>query len=493
MAEGLCRVSQAPKNHDDPRLAEMLEVIFKFAAGDLNARGTLADDDSALDGVMVGINVLGEELSARLDEARQARGALEQALEYAQTLIRSSPDGILAVDLDLRITEWNPMMERFCDKLRSEVVGRLLEDLPFMQQTGETARIMAGMDGKATQPTKVTYRHPGTVEDRFYETFTAPLRDTSGEILGALLRVRDITESKKAEDELRLASLYQRSLIEAGLDPLVTINNDGRITDVNAATVEATGVARELLLGNNFSNYFTDPAKAYAGYMEAFATGSVRNLPLTMRHASGKLTNVLYNASVYRDGQGGMVGVLAVTRDITERENAREAEELARHDGLTDLFNQRAFFELLREETSRAQRFKHSVSLLMLDIDHFKHVNDTYGHPVGDLVLKGLSDLLKKQARVVDRVCRYGGEEFMVILPETEAAAAMQIAERLRAEVEYRPFGMGGGKVVNITVSIGVSTYPQQADTPEAIVRASDTALYDAKRAGRNRVSRYAR
>jgi diguanylate cyclase (GGDEF)-like protein len=147
--------------------------------------------------------------------------------------------------------------------------------------------------------------------------------------------------------------------------------------------------------------------------------------------------------------------------------------------------------ELLKEETVRAQRFNHPVSLLMLDIDHFKHVNDTHGHGAGDVVLKGLSDLLMKQVRAVDRVCRYGGEEFTVILPETDAALAMQIAERMRAEVERQPFDIGGGKTIGITVSIGVATYPQHLDSPEEVIKAADVALYAAKRAGRNRVSGY--
>ena len=127
----------------------------------------------------------------------------------------------------------------------------------------------------------------------------------------------------------------------------------------------------------------------------------------------------------------------------------------------------------------------------MLDIDHFKRVNDAYGHEAGDVVLKGLSGLLVQQVRAVDRVCRYGGEEFTVILPETDAAMAMQIAERMRAEVERQPFDIGDGKTVGITVSIGVATYPQHVDSPEEVVNAADIALYAAKLAGRNRVSRY--
>jgi diguanylate cyclase (GGDEF)-like protein/PAS domain S-box-containing protein len=478
-------------NNNDPRLAEMLEVIFSYAAGDLKARGTLSDDDSAVDGVMAGINILGEELEAYAAEIKQANGSLRQALEYAQTLIRSSPDGIVAVDRDLRITEWNPLMEQMCGTVREQAIGRVLDEIAFMQDTGEAARIRVGFDGEGIQPREIAYRIPGTNERRFFEVLAAPLRDQVGQILGAILRIRDVTERKRAEEQLRLAALYARSLIEAGLDPLVTISATGKITDVNEAAVRGTGVPRELLIGSNFSQYFTDPDQANAGYQEAFTKGAVSNYPLTIRHASGQLTEVLYNASVYRDVKGEIAGVLAVARDITERKRAEQAEELARRDGLTNLCNYRTFQELLKDETVRAQRFNRPVSLLMLDIDHFKCVNDTRGHQAGDVILKGLSDLLVKRSRAVDQVCRYGGEEFTVILPDTDTTVAMQIAERLRAEVERQPFDIGGGSTIRITVSIGVATYPQQADSPEEVVKAADAALYAAKHSGRNRVSRH--
>lgn len=165
-------------------------------------------------------------------------------------------------------------------------------------------------------------------------------------------------------------------------------------------------------------------------------------------------------------------------------------EELSTHDGLMGLYNHRTFYKLLEDELARAVRFKHPVSLLLLDIDHFKRVNDTHGHQAGDAILKGLSDLLVKQARAIDRVCRYGGEEITVILPETDATAAMNLAERLRAAVERQSFDIGG-KTVGITVSIGVATYPQLVDALEKLVTAADTAMYAAKQGGRNRVERY--
>jgi PAS domain S-box-containing protein len=131
-------------------------------------------------------------------------------------------------------------------------------------------------------------------------------------------------QRERAEEERRNASQYARSLIEASLDPLVTISAAGKITDVNEATVQATGVTREALIGSDFSDYFTEPEKARAGYLEVFAKGTITDYSLTLRHVSGKVTGVLYNASVYRNMQGEVMGVFAAARDITELKQAEE-------------------------------------------------------------------------------------------------------------------------------------------------------------------------
>ena len=130
-------------------------------------------------------------------------------------------------------------------------------------------------------------------------------------------------ESGHSEDQLHTSS-YARSLIEASLDPLVTINVSGKITDVNKATEEVTGCTREELIGSDFSSYFTEAEKARAGYRKVFTEGYVRDYPLAIRHKSGKITYVLYNASVYRNELGEIQGVFAAARDVTERKQAEE-------------------------------------------------------------------------------------------------------------------------------------------------------------------------
>ena len=142
-------------------------------------------------------------------------------------------------------------------------------------------------------------------------------KDREGKVLGVFAAARDVTAQRQA-------SQYARSLIEASLDPLVTISPDGKITDVNRATEEVTGIPRGRLIGSDFSDYFTEPSRAREGYTRVLAEGLVRDFPLTVRHGSGRTTDVLYNASVYKDEWGNMQGVFAAARDITERKRAEE-------------------------------------------------------------------------------------------------------------------------------------------------------------------------
>ncbi|MEK7995394.1 MAG: diguanylate cyclase [Planctomycetota bacterium] len=169
----------------------------------------------------------------------------------------------------------------------------------------------------------------------------------------------------------------------------------------------------------------------------------------------------------------------------------QELEQLATVDQLTGLHNRRMCYSILKAEIAHAERFGGPVSFLMLDIDHFKRVNDTYGHVAGDQVLEQLGLLLKEFVRDGDSVCRYGGEEFAVILRDADMADAASMAERLRANIEQGGFDVGGGQRLKFNVSIGVAAYPESASSIEKLIEAADTALYAAKDAGRNRISQY--
>lgn len=143
---------------------------------------------------------------------------------------------------------------------------------------------------------------------------------------------------------------------------------------------------------------------------------------------------------------------------------------------------------MLEDMLTLSERYGHDVSLLLLDIDHFKNVNDIHGHLAGDTILKGLADLLVHQARASDRVCRYGGEEIAILLPETDSEAATHIAERLRESVASRSWEIDNGVRISITISVGIAAYPVHAGSTRSLISAADRALYVAKEAGRNRI-----
>ncbi|WP_315982080.1 GGDEF domain-containing protein [Aliamphritea spongicola] len=175
-----------------------------------------------------------------------------------------------------------------------------------------------------------------------------------------------------------------------------------------------------------------------------------------------------------------------VSTDISERKsNEQNLNYLANHDPLTGLRNRLQLAERVESEIVRSKRHGHSLALLIIDVDHFKSVNDCYGHMAGDLALCALAAVLKEQIRSIDSAFRYGGEEFVVILPEESLEQALQVAERIRLRVSAQPLQLESGDV-NITVSIGVSVYPEDGDGYNRLVRVADDHLLNAKRQGRN-------
>jgi diguanylate cyclase (GGDEF)-like protein len=167
-----------------------------------------------------------------------------------------------------------------------------------------------------------------------------------------------------------------------------------------------------------------------------------------------------------------------------------QVSEQAVTDELTGLSNNRRFRELISKEAARSQRFGHELSLIMLDIDDFKRVNDTHGHLQGDEVLRTIGVVLASESRGVDEPARYGGEEFAVALPETGLEGALELAERIRARIESEAIPrIDGTGTLKITASVGAASMPASTDSARGLIAAAAAALYEAKRAGKNRVS----
>ncbi|HWQ18643.1 MAG TPA: PAS domain S-box protein [Methanotrichaceae archaeon] len=245
------------------------------------------------------------------------------------SIVESSDDAIITKTSRGIITSWNRGAERIYGFLASEVIGKPISILIPPGYTDEVPSILERINHGESIHHYETVRRRKDGQTIHVSVSISPIKDKQGQIIGASTIARDITAEvfarKQAGEKMGTASQYARSLIEASLDPFVTISADGKITDVNEATVEVTGVPREQLIGTDFSDYFTEPEKARDGYQQVFAQGFVTDYPLTIRHKNGRLTDVLYNASVYKDPRGHVLGVFAAARDVTARKRA-EAE-----------------------------------------------------------------------------------------------------------------------------------------------------------------------
>ncbi len=262
-------------------------------------------------------------------------------------------------------------------------------------------------------------------------------------------------------------------------------------TIVGAVLLEYTPIYRELL-ADGATTRRAILAASLAGLAIALLVGFLlaRGLVADLRQltrAAGRLADGHDDTRAQVRGRGELGELAAAFNDMAARIAAQTAAltEVAISDPLTGLHNRRSFQARLAEETERARRSAGPFSLLMLDLDRFKALNDRYGHPAGDTALRAVAAVLKQELRTVDLPARLGGEEFGVLLPDTDERAALLAAERLRAAVAVCPI-VHEDATLAVTASVGVACCPGHADTGEGLLRAADRALYQAKRAGRN-------
>jgi PAS domain S-box-containing protein len=270
-------------------------------------------------------------IACDISERKRADERLRAASQYARSLIEASLDPLVTISPEGKITDVNEATVKVTGVPRKDLITTDFSDYftePDKAREGYQQVFSRGL----VTDYPLTIRHrDGRLTDVLYNA--SVFKDTHGNVLGVFAAARDVTAQKQA-------SQYARSLIEASLDPLVTISPEGKITDVNEATIKVTGVPREGLIGTDFSDYFTEPEKAREGYQQVFSKGFVTDYPLTIRHKQGRLTNVLYNASVYTDVRGDVLGVFAAARDVTaqKRAEAEVAEQRSRElERLADL------------------------------------------------------------------------------------------------------------------------------------------------------------
>ena len=339
-----------------------------------------------------------------------------------------------------------------------------------------------------------------------------------------MARVKSLSRLKSLTDELRERAMTGQQLaIEDAIRAMDTISSHGGqvliidtdrrhaervqgylsddhkvdiLTEPADAVFQVTGAKYELALVSMSLNDF-DPLRVAS---QIRTVEHSRNLPIILMADDGDKPKVVRALDL---GVNDFI-----SRPIERNElKARVRTQIRRHryamelrqsvnnsiaqavtDDLTGLYNRRYFDRHLNVLLGKAQEQERNLAVMILDIDHFKSVNDTYGHDVGDVVLKEFSARVKRNIRGVDLACRFGGEEFVVLMPDTDVSNAEMIAERVRQSIGEKPFEIKSQRPLTVTVSVGVSLNESMADTPESLIKRADLALYRAKREGRNRV-----
>jgi diguanylate cyclase (GGDEF)-like protein len=265
-------------------------------------------------------------------------------------------------------------------------------------------------------------------------------------------------------------------------DGTIVVDNHLRVVDMNPA---AQAILNQKL-GDVLGKSYFQILPAAGALMLAPKGDSPLQSELTVDVGGQDRRYEIRMTNLY-DSRREINGHLILLRDTTQRRQTEEKLHLlAITDPLTGLFNRRHFFSVAELEFERARRSDRALSILIFDVDHFKQINDTFGHIVGDQVLQALAQLCLGSLRKYDVMARYGGEEFVIMLPETEIDQAYLIGERLRSKIEHRVFDTNAGPA-HITVSLGIANLKDQQDTTfDKLLDCSDQALYDAKIGGRN-------
>ena len=327
----------------------------------------------------------------------------------------------------------------------------------------------------------------GMVLDRH----SAPVMDKEGNYYGRIWTFNDITERKRLEMSLSNEKmLLEITLVSVG-DGVISTDNMGNIVFLNRVTELLTGWTQEAARGKpieevfNIVNEFT-LEKEENIVQKVLESGKILELPnnTILISKDGIARSIEDSAAPIVQENGEIVGVVLVFKDVTEKkERQKEILYLSYHDQLTGLYNRYFFDNKIIEEMERSDRYNENLSMIILDLDHFKVVNDTWGHPVGDEVLKQVADITGSLIRQSDVLIRLGGEEFIVLMPDTDKNEGLTVAEKIRETLEKTPHAIAG----KVTASFGAAER-ENAESFKSWYRRVDEALYRAKEEGRNRV-----
>jgi diguanylate cyclase (GGDEF)-like protein/PAS domain S-box-containing protein len=340
-----------------------------------------------------------------------------------------------------------------------------------------------------------------------------PIYGADGRLRGYRGIDRDVTVRKKAEEVLQVSEARYRRLFETAQDGILILDaNTGEIDDVNQYLVQMLGFSKEELLGKKLQeiDFFKNLKAGETALIELQEKEYIRHEDLPLVTKDGQQLDVEFISVVYPVDSQKVIQ--CNIRDISKHKQAQEAlqqinenlqarvkdieslqeqlREQAIRDPLTGVFNRRYLQETLDREIARASRNNQPVGVMIMDVDHFKKVNDSYGHRGGDQMLRALGNLLKTNIRAEDIPCRYGGEEFVIVMPGAPLNIARDRAKLIRAKFDALRV-LYGNLEMHTTVSLGVAAYPLHGSNAEEVLIRADRALYQAKQNGRNRVVTY--
>jgi diguanylate cyclase (GGDEF)-like protein/PAS domain S-box-containing protein len=415
----------------------------------------------------------------------------EKAVRRLAATVGASTDAIISADLDGFIIDWNAGAERMYGYPASDTIGRKLSVIVPEERAGELRAALDRVKGgeQVEQLETVRRRKDGRLVE--VSISLAPLTNERGAVVGTTGIARDMSTAKQAAVALRASEERYRQIVETAFEGVWIIDAKNRTTFVNRRMAEMLGYAAEEMQGKPVLAFMDPDAQAaFTANRDQRQQAHQAQHEFRFRRKDGSEIWVLLEASPELDASGNYLGSLAMVTDVTERRRAQKAlEHQTRHDGLTGLPNRLMLAERLAETLSAARSAQQQVGVLVLDLDHFKEVNETFGLQAGDRLLEQVGPRLQSEIRAQDIVARLGGDEFAVLLPDTDGTAATTLAARLLDALQ-RPFEVQGQQL-DVAASIGVAIFPKDGDDPDTLLRRADIALFVAKQ-GRGTYVRYA-
>ena len=418
---------------------------------------------------------------------------MEITPKFFETILHTSPDGVIGNDLKGNIFFFNASAEQLLGYSREEVIEKINVSSLYPPGGAREVREFVYSEEYGGRGRLVDFETEVIRKDgkRIPIRLSCSLLREEGREVAYVGFFSDITERKAAERESLESERRFRGIVETASDAILSFDESRNILMANPAAEEMLGYDKGELAGCNLRELI--PTKYGDGWEQIERYGTSGSVPaarsaveLTLLSKSGK--EIPVQISMAEKHAGGKKIVTAILRNVsTQKAMEEELRLLSITDPLTQLYNRRHFHSLAQQELDRARRTKAVFSLLLADIDYFKRYNDAYGHVEGDRVLRKTAEILRKNFRAMDVCFRMGGEEFVVLLPETPAAGAVVAAERFRKRLfaaEFRP--VPERNPVTMSASIGVSAY-NEGVTVEDMLRFSDLAMYAAKNGGRNR------